>query len=318
MVRAYSLGAGGRNLASLEPLKARTREERARLGERLNGDAWHAQANLRVLLERHLHDGGKLARAPADEHGVGDGQYRERFGGDTGDRMHVAAPECIRVLSDEPHAGRVALDRPYRPRSRDERRLDRHAPRAGADVPHGVGRGKAQLRERDGAHLLLGHGNVAADEELVGNARGSVRPAGTRGAGCARRVRRGRSRRGRRHAGRHLGACARARRRPGAACEIDKHHVQVVERLTCDFTCGRAGDALVGVRQALGHRHARVPEARLHKLARKPRGIFPARRDEEELTCALGLGHDVARHAVSAREAPILPWTREARGEIRR
>ena len=32
----------------------------------------------------------------------------------------------------------------------------------------------------------------------------------------------------------------------------------------------------------------------------------------------LGLGHDVARHAVSAREAPILPWTRKARGEIRR
>ena len=198
--------------------------------------------------------------------------------------MHVAAPECIRVLSDEPHAGRVALDRPYRPRSRDERRLDRHAPRAGADVPHGVGCGKAQLCERDGAHLQLGHGNVAADEELVGNARGSVRPAGDRGAGC----------------------------------ELDKHHVQVVERLTCDFTCGRAGDTLVGVRQALGHRHARVPEARLHKLARKPRGVFPARRDEEELTCALGLGHDVARHAVSAREAPILPWTREARGEIRR
>ena len=295
MVRAYSLGAGGRHLARLEPLKARTREERARLGERLNGDAWHAQANLRVLLERRLHDRGKLARAPADEHGVGDGQFRERFGGDTGDRMHVAAPECIRVLSDEPHAGRVALDRPYRPRSRDERRLDRHAPRAGADVPHGVGRGKAQLRERDGSHLLLGHGNVTADEELVGNARGSVRPAGARGAGCAR-----------------------AHRRPGAACELDKHHVQVVERLTCDFTCGRAGDALVGVRQALGHRHTRVPEARLHKLARKPRGVFPARRDEEELACALGLGHDIARHAVSAREAPILPWTREARGEIRR
>ena len=293
MVRAYSLGAGGRHLARLEPLKARTREERARLGERLNGDAWHAQANLRVLLERRLHDGGKLARAPAEEHGVGDGQFRERFGGDTGDRMHVAAPECIRVLSDEPHAGRVALDRPYRPRSRDERRLDRHAPRAGADIPHGVGRGKAQLRERDGAHLLLGHGNVTADEELVGNARGSVRPAGARGAGCTRR-------------------------RPGAACEIDKHHVQVVERLTCDFTCGRTGDALVGVRQALGHRHARVPEARLHKLARKPRGVFPARRGEKELTCALGLGHDVARHAVGAREAPILPWTREARGEIRR
>ena len=293
MVRAYSLGAGGRHLARLEPLKARTREERARLGERLNGDAWHAQANLRVLLERRLHDGGKLARAPADEHGVGDGQFRERFGGDTGDRMHVAAPECIRVLSDEPHAGRVALDRPYRPRSRDERRLDRHAPRAGADVPHGVGRGKEQLRERDGSYLLLGHGNVTADEELVGNARGSVRPAGARGAGCTRR-------------------------RPGAACEIDKHHVQVVERLTCDFTCGRTGDALVGVRQALGHRHARVPEARLHKLAGKPRGVFPARRDEEELTCALGLGHDVARHAVSARKAPILPWTREARGEIRR
>ena len=287
MVRAYSLGAGGRHLARLEPLKARTREERARLGERLNGDAWHAQANLRVLLERRLHDGGKLARTPADEHGVGDGQFRERFGGDAGDRMHVAAPECIRVLSDEPHAGRVALDRPYRPRSRDERRLDRHAPRAGADVPHGVGRSKAQLRERDGAHLLLGHGNVAADEELVGNARGSVRPAGVR-------------------------------RRPGAACELDKHHAQVVERLTCDFTCGRAGDALVGVRQALGHRHACVPEARLHKLARKPRGVFPARRDEEELTCALGLGHDVARHAVSTRKAPILPWTREARGEIRR
>ena len=284
MVRAYSLGTGGRHLARLEPLKARTREERARLGERLNGDAWHAQANLRVLLERRLHDGGKLARAPADEHGVGDGQFRERFGGDTGDSMHVAAPECIRVLSDEPHAGRVALDRPYRPRSRDERRLDRHAPRAGADVPHGVGCGKAQLCERDGAHLQLGHGNVAADEELVGNARGSVRPAGAR----------------------------------GAACELDKHHVQVVERLTCNFTCGRAGDALVGVRQALGHRHARVPEARLHKLARKPRGVFPARRDEKELTCALGLGHDVARHAVSAREAPILPWTREARGEIRR
>ncbi len=198
--------------------------------------------------------------------------------------MHVAAPECIRILSDEPHAGRVALDRPYRPRSRDERRLDRYASRAGADVPHGVGRGKAQLRERDGAHLLLGHGNVAADEELVGNARGSVRPAGAR----------------------------------SAACELDKHHVQVVERLTCNFTCGRAGDALVGVRQALGHRHARVPEARLHKHARKPRGVFPARRDEEELTCALGLGRDVARHAVSAREAPILPWTREARGEIRR
>ena len=37
MVRAYSLGAGGRHLARLEPLKARTREERARLGERLNG-----------------------------------------------------------------------------------------------------------------------------------------------------------------------------------------------------------------------------------------------------------------------------------------
>ena len=313
MVRAYSLGAGGRHLARLEPLKARTREERARLGERLNGDAWHAQANLRVLLERRLHDGGKLARAPADEHGVGGGQFRERFGGETGDRMHVAAPECIRVLSDEPHAGRVALDRPYRPRSRDERRLDRHAPRAGADVPHGVGRGKAQLRERDGAHLLLGHGNVAADEELVGNARGSVRPAGARGAGCARRVRRGR-----RRAGRRLGGYARARRRPGAACELDKHHVQVVERLTCDFTCCCAGDALVGVRQALGHRHARVPEARLHKLARKPRGVFPARRDEEELACALGLGHDVARHAVSAREAPILPGTREARGEIRR
>ena len=284
MVRAYSLGTGGRHLARLEPLKARTREERARLGERLNGDAWHAQANLRVLLERRLHDGGKLARAPADEHGVGDGQFRERFRGDAGDRMHVAAPECIRVLSDESHAGHVALDRPYRPRSRDKRRLDRHAPRAGADVPHGVGRSKAQLRERDGAHLLLGHGNVAADEELVGNARGSVRPAGTRGAGC----------------------------------ELDKHHVQVVERLTCDFTCGRAGDALVGVRQALGHGHARVPEARLHKLARKPRGVFPARRGEEKLTCALGLGHDVARHAVSAREAPILPWTREARGEIRR
>ena len=293
MVRAYSLGAGGRHLACLEPLKARTREERARLGERLNGDAWHAQANLRVLLECRLHDGGKLAGAPADEHGVGDGQFHERFGGDTGDRMHVAAPECIRVLSDEPHAGRVALDRPYRPRSRDERRLDRHAPRAGADIPHGVGRGKAQLRERDGAHLLLGHGNVTADEELVGNARGSVRPAGARGAGCTRR-------------------------RPGASCEIDKHHVQVVERLTCDFTCGRTGDALVGVRQALGHRHARVPEARMHKLTRKPRGVFPARRDEEEFTCALGLGHDVARHAVSAREAPILPWTREARGEIRR
>ena len=286
MVRAYSLGTGGRHLARLEPLKARTREERARLGERLNGDAWHAQANLRVLLERRLHDGGKLARAPADEHGVGDGQIRERFGGDTEDRMHVAAPECIRVLSDEPHAGRVALDRPYRARSRDERRLDRHAPRASADVPHGVGRGKAQLRERDGAYLLLGHGNVAADEELVGNARGSIRPAG-------------------------------ARRRPGAACELDKHHVQVVERLTCDFTCGRAGDALVGVRQALGHRHARVPEAPLHKLARKPRGVFPARRGEEELACALGLGHNVARHAVSAHEAPILPWTREARGEIR-
>ena len=295
MVRAYSLGAGGRHLTRLELLKARTREERARLGERLNSDAWHAQANLRVLLERRLHDGGKLARAPADEHGVGDGQFRERFGGDAGDRMHVAAPECIRVLSDEPHAGRVALDRPYRPRSRDERRLDRYAPRAGADVPHGVGRGKAQLRERDGAHLLLGHGNVATDEELVGNARGSVRPAGDRGA-----------------------RCARARRRPGAACEIDKHHVQVVERLTCDFTCGRTGDALVGVRQALGHRHARIPEARQHKLAGKPRGVFPARRGEEELTCALGLGHDVARHAVSARKAPILPWTREARGEIRR
>ena len=124
MVRAYSLGAGGRHLARLEPLKARTREERARLGERLNSDAWHAQANLRFLLERCLHDGGKLARAPADEHSVGNGQFRERFGGDTGDRMHVAAPECIRVLSDEPHAGRVALDRPYRPRSRDERRLD--------------------------------------------------------------------------------------------------------------------------------------------------------------------------------------------------
>ena len=295
MVQAYSLGAGGRHLARLEPLKARTREERARLGERLNGDAWHAQANLRVLLERRLHDRGKLARAPADEHGVGDGQFRERFGGDTGDRMHVAAPECIRVLPDEPHAGRVALNRPYRPRSRDERRLDRHAPRAGAYVPHGVGRGKAQFRERDGAHLLLGHGNVAADEELVGNARGSVRPAGARGTGCAR-----------------------AHRRPGAACELDKHHVQVVKRLTCDFTCGRAGDALVGVRQALGHRHARVPEARLRKLARKPRGVFPARRGEEELTCALGLGHDVARHAVSARKAPILPWTRKARGEIRR
>ena len=294
MVRAYSLGAGGRHLARLEPLKARTREERARLGERLNGDAWHAQANLRVLLERRLHDRGKLARAPADEHGVGDGQFRERFGGDTGDRMHVAAPECIRVLSDEPHAGRVALDRPYRPRSRDERSLDRHAPRAGSDVPHGVGSGKAQLRERDGAHLLFGHGNVAADEELVGNARGSVRPPGARGA-----------------------RCARAHRRPGAACEIDKHHVQVIERLTCYFTCGRTGDALVGVRQALGHRHARVPETRLHKLARKPRGVFPARRGEEKLTCALGLGHDVARHAVSAREAPILPWTREARGEIR-
>ena len=313
MVRAYSLGAGGRHLARLEPLKARTRKERARLGERLNGDAWHAQANLRVLLERRLHDGGKLTRAPADEHGVGDGQFRERFGGDTGDRMHVAAPECIRVLPDEPNAGRVALDRPYRPRSRDERRLDRHAPRAGADVPHGVGRGKAQLRERDGAHLLLGHGNVAADEELVGNARGIVRPAGARGTGCARRVRRGR-----RRAGRRLGGCARALRRLGAACKLDKHHVQVVERLTCDFTCGRAGNALVGVRQALGHRHARVPEARLHKLARKPRGVFPARRGEEELTCALGLGHDVARHAVSAREAPILPWTRETRGEIRR
>ena len=295
MVRAYSLGAGGRHLARLEPLKARTRKERARHGERLNGDAWHAQANLRVLLERRLHDGGKLTRAPADEHGVGDGQFRERFGGDTGDRMHVAAPECIRVLSDEPHAGRVALDRPYRPRSRDERRLDRHAPRAGADVPHGVGRGKAQLRERDGAYLLLGHGNIAADEELVGNARRSVRPAGARGE-----------------------RCARAHRRPGAACELDKHHVQVVKRLTCDFTCGRAGDALVGVRQALGHRHARVPKARLHKLARKPRGVFPARRGEEELTRALGLGHDVARHAVSAREAPILPWTRETRGEIRR
>ena len=54
MVRAYSLGTGGRHLARLEPLKARTREERARLGERLNGDAWHAQANLRVLLERRL------------------------------------------------------------------------------------------------------------------------------------------------------------------------------------------------------------------------------------------------------------------------
>ena len=38
MVRAYSLGAGGRHLARLEPLKARTREERARLGE--TGETW--------------------------------------------------------------------------------------------------------------------------------------------------------------------------------------------------------------------------------------------------------------------------------------
>ena len=47
-------------------------------------------------------------------------------------------------------------------------------------------------------------------------------------------------------------------------------------------------------------------------------GSSPPDVTRTELTCALGLGHDVARHAVSAREAPILPWTREARGEIRR
>ncbi len=203
--------------------------------------------------------------------------------------MHVAAPKYIRVLSDEPHAGRVALDRPYRPRSRDEHRLDRPAPRAGADVPHGVGRSKAQLRERDGAHLLLGHGNVAADEELVGNARGSVRPAGDRGAGCARRVRRGRSRRGRSAQAGASEAALEPAGDPAQPANSISITFQVVERLTCDFTCGRAGDALVGVRQALGHRHARVPEAPLHKLARKPRGVFPARRDEEELACALGL-----------------------------
>ena len=99
MVRAYSLGAGGRHLARLEPLKARTREERARLGERLNGDAWHAQANLRVLLERCLHDGGKLARAPADEHGIAEVEVDKATGKVTV-VDYAAAVDCGTVINE--------------------------------------------------------------------------------------------------------------------------------------------------------------------------------------------------------------------------
>lgn len=94
MMRAYSLGAGGRQLARLEPLKARTREERARLSECLNGDAWHTQANLRILLERRLHDGGSSPALPPTNTASGTGSFASALGATPGTAYTLPHPNA--------------------------------------------------------------------------------------------------------------------------------------------------------------------------------------------------------------------------------
>ena len=121
--------------------------------------------------EHGVHNGGQIALAAADEHGIRRRPVRQRRRGQPLCKVQILHSKFCAVFAYQAAGFVIALGGIDLPGRGGQRQLNADTAGSRAHVPQDVSGAHGQLGQHRGAHLLLGHRRFAAEEGIIRQAR---------------------------------------------------------------------------------------------------------------------------------------------------